>query len=177
VSVNRHAGGAIAEVKTMPGLYETDVAAVLHAAKQRFGLDLDGIHGLSHWERVRENGVRVAQHSGANLLIVELFAYLHDSCREDDGSDPEHGERAARFAGSLRGTVLQLADEDFALLHQAIRDHTLGLTQADVTVMACWDADRLDLGRVFIKPHASRLCTDYAKRTETIEWALRRSRA
>ena len=42
---------------------------------------------------------------------------------------------------------------------------------SDVTIQICWDADRLDLGRVGITPHPSRLCTAAAKRLETITWA------
>jgi uncharacterized protein len=40
-----------------------------------------------------------------------------------------------------------------------------------VTIPTCWDSDRLDLGRVGIMPHPSRLCTDAAERPETIKWA------
>src|SRR5262252_10914227 len=127
---------------------KTDFQEVVRAAKERFALDLHGIHGVPHWQRVRENGLRLARYTGADRLIVELFAYLHDCCREDDRSDPGHGGRAADFAASLRGTLIHLSEEDFALLHQAIRDHELGLTKGDITVLTCWDADRLDLGRV-----------------------------
>jgi uncharacterized protein len=155
---------------------QTDFQQVVRAAKQRFVLDLHGIHGVPHWQRVRENGLRIAKHSEANRLIVELFAYLHDCCREDDLSDPGHGERAAAFATSLRGTLIHLTEEDFALLHAAIRDHELGLTKGDITVQTCWDADRLDLGRVRRRPNPSYLCTEYARRQETIEWAFKRSR-
>ncbi len=154
-----------------------DLQQVVRAAKERFRLELHGLHGVSHWQRVQENGLRLAQHTGANRLIVELFAFLHDCCREDDGSDPGHGARAALFAETLRGTLLHLSDEDFALLHEAIRDHELGLTRGDVTVLTCWDADRLDLGRVGRRPQARYLGTEYAQRRETIDWAWKRSRS
>jgi uncharacterized protein len=154
----------------------TDFRQVVRAARQRFVLDLHGIHGVPHWQRVRENGLRIAKHSGADPLIVELFAYLHDCCREDDRSDPGHGERAAEFSESLRGTVIHLSDAAFAILHEAIRDHELGRTRGDVTVRTCWDADRLDLGRVRRRPDPRYLGTEYARRHETIEWAYKRSR-
>ncbi len=153
----------------------TDFQSVVRAAKQRFKLNLRGIHGVRHWQRVRENGLRIAKHSGAHKLMVELFAFLHDCCREDDRSDPGHGERAALFAESLRGSLIQLADDDFTLLHQAIRDHELGYTKGEVTVVTCWDADRLDLGRVRKRPDPAYLCTEFAKAKSTIEWAYRRS--
>jgi uncharacterized protein len=156
---------------------QTDFQEIVRAARERFVLDLRGIHGIAHWQRVRENGLRIAKHTGANRLLVELFAYLHDCCREDDRSDLGHGERAAHFAQTLRGTSLHLSDEDFNLLHEAIRDHELGRTRAEITVMTCWDADRLDLGRVRRRPNPIYLCTDFAKQKSTIEWAYKRSRS
>src|SRR5215468_4281785 len=142
------------------GFHQTDFQQVVRVAKGRFVLGLHGIHGVSHWQRVRENGLRIARHSGADPLIVELFAFLHDCCREDDGSDPGHGERAAEFAASLRGTLLHLGDEDFDLLYEAISDHELGRTRGDITVLTCWDADRLDLGRVYRRPNPAYLGTE-----------------
>lgn len=153
----------------------TDVGQVVQAAKERFALGLRGIHGIRHWTRVRENGHRLAKHTGANKQVVELFAFLHDCCREDDGSDPYHGDRAAEFALTLRGTLIHLTDEDFALLFEAIRDHHRGGTRGEITVLTCWDADRLDLGRVGIRPHPRYLCTDFARTSATIDWAYRRS--
>jgi uncharacterized protein len=153
----------------------TDFHQVALAAKQRFVLDLHDIHGVAHWQRVRENGLRIAKHSGADKQLVELFAFLHDCCREDDSHDPGHGERAAEFAKSLRGKLLHLHDAEFALLYEAIRDHELGQTRGDITVVTCWDADRLDLGRVGIRPRAEYLCTDFAKEKTTIAWAYKRS--
>jgi uncharacterized protein len=55
--------------------------------------------------------------------------------------------------------------------YRACRGHTHERTHPDVTIQTCWDADRLDLGRVGITPHPSRLCTQAAKRSETIKWA------
>jgi uncharacterized protein len=156
---------------------QTDFQQVVCAAKERFVLDLHGIHGVPHLQRVRENGLRIAKHSGAKQLVVELLAYLHDCCRGDDGSDAGHGERAAVFTATLRGTLIHLSEEDFALLHEAIRDHELGLTKGNITVLTCWDADRLDLGRVWRRPNPRYLCTEYGRRKDTIEWAYQRSRS
>jgi uncharacterized protein len=61
------------------------------------------------------------------------------------------------------------------MLHYACSFHTGGLTDADPTVQACWDADRLDLGRVYITPDPRYLCTPVAKRTDTIQWADERA--
>jgi uncharacterized protein len=79
--------------------------------------------------------------------------------------------RAAEFARTLRGRLFDLADHEFRLLHRAYAGHTHERTHPDVTVRTCWDADRLDLGRVGITPHPSRLCTEAAKRPELIKWA------
>lgn len=144
--------------------------------EQGFALRLEGIHGTAHWARVRANGLRLAEQTGANPKVVELFAYLHDSKRLNDGHDPQHGARAARFAASIRISLLDLSDSDFELLRFACEFHTDGLTEADVTVQTCWDADRLDLGRIGVRPDPRRLCTSAAREPDTIEWALARSR-
>ncbi|HZZ78116.1 MAG TPA: hypothetical protein VFE62_06340 [Gemmataceae bacterium] len=154
-----------------------EIREVIRVAKDRFILDVHGIHGVAHWQRVRENGLRIAKHTGADPRLVELFAFLHDCCREDDGADPGHGKRAAEFAQSLRGDALHLDDADFDTLFIAIRDHELGYTRGDVTVITCWDADRLDLGRVWIRPEPRYLCTKHARQEETIRWAYERSQA
>jgi len=52
----------------------------------------------------------------------------------------------------------------FAFLHDS---HTTG----DATVLACWDADQLDLGRVGIRHHPERLCAPHARQGRSIEAA------
>jgi uncharacterized protein len=147
--------------------------ALLRTLKAQFALDWEGIHGIRHWERVRENGFRLAALTGATPLVVELFALFHDSRRENDGHDPHHGARAAEFARTLAGSML--APSDLELLATACRDHSKGFTEGDVTVTTCWDSDRLDLGRVGTKPRPHRLCTAAARDPAMIEWAYARS--
>ncbi|MCB2041992.1 MAG: hypothetical protein KDH48_15080, partial [Rhodoferax sp.] len=64
------------------------------------------------------------------------------------------------------------------LLQAACRGHSDGHRAGhDVTVLTCWDADRLDLGRVGIRPLPERLCTAAAREPVVLEWAYRRSLA
>lgn len=143
--------------------------------RSHFLLDWQGVHGAPHWARVRENGLKLSTHTGANTRVVELFSFIHDSCRQNELKDPDHGSRAATFARKLAGSILILNDLEIAQLETACEGHSKGLLEADITVCTCWDADRLDLGRVGIKPDPTKLCTEAAKRPETIEWAYKRS--
>ena len=150
---------------------------LIREIRLQYQLNWRGIHGIGHFLRVRENGLRVARENGALVPVVELFAFLHDARRLNDSRDPGHGSRAAELARSLHGTFFQLAPEELELLEYACRFHTDGLTEGDITVQTCWDSDRLDLGRAHIKPRASKLCTDVAKDPQVIEWAYGRSLA
>lgn len=148
---------------------------LIQILRRQFALDWGGIHGARHWGRVRENGLRLAERTGAKPRVVELFAFLHDSRRLNDARDPLHGPRAADFARKLARTALQIEPADLELLATACHGHSDGLTSGDITVLTCWDADRLDLGRVGIKPHPSRLCTEAARDPAMLEWAYHRS--
>ena len=149
---------------------------LLRVVRGRFALQGTGIHGVPHWLRVRDNGLRLAEVTGARRDVVELFALLHDSRRLNDVHDPLHGERAAGFAQELSGTHFELDADGLGLLLAACRGHSDGLLEGDVTVLTCWDADRLDLGRVGVRPHPTRLCTPAAREPGVLEWAWRRSR-
>ena len=37
-----------------------------------------GVHGVVHWARVFENGVQLAEQTGANVEVVKLFAEHQD---------------------------------------------------------------------------------------------------
>jgi uncharacterized protein len=149
---------------------------LLHHIQSQYALRLEGIHGLAHWQRVCENGLCLAAETGADAAIVEFFAFLHDACRQSDGRDHDHGPRAAALVRSLQGTLLHLRKHDLELLAYACEHHTRGLIEADLTVQVCWAADRLDLGRIGIRPNPVRLCTPVARDPALVEWAWRRSR-
>src|SRR3954466_1645131 len=80
----------------------TNIALILQAVLEEYALPWDGDHGVAHWARVLENGLRLAGETGANVEVVRLFAILHDSRRVSEATDPDHGPRAAEFARTLR---------------------------------------------------------------------------
>jgi uncharacterized protein len=140
-----------------------------------YSLPERGFHGVVHWARVLENGLKLAESTGANADVLRLFAVFHDSRRENDGSDPDHGRRGADLAATLRGRLFNLPDAEFDILYRACEWHTEGRSDPDMTVLTCWDADRLDLGRVGILPSPKYLCTKAAKSPNVIDWAHTRS--
>ncbi len=115
--------------------------------------------------------------SGLAIIGTAWFAFLHDSQRVNDGRDPWHGRRAADFAVKLRreGVLDELDAPSFEHLCEAMRLHSDGHTTGEPAIVACWDADRLDLGRVGISPDPSRLCTRHAMDAAIIELAHRLS--
>ena len=154
------------------------VHKALAVVRPQFRLDfLDGIHGLPHWSRVWFHGRALAARLDVNPGVLAWFAFLHDSQRHNDGRDPAHGARAADFAVRLRrqGVIDELDAPAFERLCEAMRLHSDGHTTGDATLLACWDADRLDLARVGIRPEPQRLCTGAARDASTIDAAVRMS--
>jgi len=94
---------------------------------------MDGPHGVVHWARVLENGVRIADEVGVDRELVELFALFHDSRLETECVDHPHGLRGGEFARFLRGSLVHLDDSRFELLFEACRLHTDGFTEANIT--------------------------------------------
>ncbi|QEH36192.1 hypothetical protein OJF2_47520 [Aquisphaera giovannonii] len=150
---------------------EPDIPRILREVLKDYALPWDGDHGVAHWARVLENGERLAKATGADLAVVRLFAVLHDSRRVNEHGDPGHGARGAELARELRGLLFDLDDPRFRLLHRACAGHTDETTHPDVTIRTCWDADRLDLGRVGIEPDPQWLGTDAARDPEMLKWA------
>ncbi len=128
------------------------------------------IHGELHWRTVGANGLWLAEPlDSADTLVIFLFALLHDSMRENDSVDPEHGPRAADFAGELHAEgVLALTAQQLEMLQYACFEHTNGLVSDDPTVGACWDADRLDLPRVGVTPNPALFSTERARNGEYV---------
>jgi uncharacterized protein len=150
---------------------------LLREIRGDFRLDWYGVHGAAHWARVYRHGQVLGARMGADLRVTELFAFLHDSQREDEYQDPGHGTRAADYAVWLhRRHRFELDRAALALLQTACRHHSDGLIEGDITVQVCWDADRLDLGRVGIKPDIQRLATPAARDPQYLEHAQQWSR-
>jgi uncharacterized protein len=138
----------------------------------QFRISTDGVHGPSHWARVKHHGLAVGAEVGADLLVVELFSFLHDSQRRNEFEDKFHGERAAEYAASMNRRYFDLQDTQLSQLVNAIRFHSGGDVHQCSTIQTCWDADRLDLGRVGIKPSARYLSPIGAKHIKTAyEWS------
>ena len=160
-----------------PSLPESDILEVREFAK--IGWRLGSTHGLSHWQRVERNGIILSMENGQirddiNIKVVRFFAYLHDKCRLNDWTDIEHGVRSANMLPTIRKTILKdFTDEEVSLLERACRYHTTELRTGNPTIDVCFDADRLDLGRVGIVPNPKRMATEqgayYAANIHLIE--------
>jgi uncharacterized protein len=153
----------------------TIIHKALNAVRPHFRLQLrHGIHGVPHWSRVWLHGRMLSAALDVNPAVLAWFAFLHDSQRFNDHHDPLHGDRAADFALQLQRehVITELNAMEFENLCDAMRLHSDGHTSAPATIQACWDSDRLDLGRVGIRPNPSRLCTELAKKAATIDAAM-----
>jgi hypothetical protein len=125
---------------------------------------LSPIHGLTHWRRVFENGLIIANETRANVDLVELFALFHDSCRLNDSKDPDHGRRAAEWVASMRSDFSNIPEDLFQYLLEALHDHTHVRHTDNIHIATCWDADRLDLGRVGTIPDPEYMNTEIGKK-------------
>lgn len=122
----------------------------------------DGAHGIHHWINVRNNGVKLAQLNNANEEVVKLFALFHDACRTNEFNDPNHGGRGAQLAYRLF-EYLNITKDELLILCRACEYHTTGLKgETDITILTCWDADRLDMKRFGISIDPQYLCTSSA---------------
>ena len=156
-----------------------DKQGLLKHLRSQFLLDWHGLHGIPHWARVRLNGLMLARENGANAHVVELFSFFHDARRVSEHGDAGHGARGSALAVQLRGRYFEATSAEMDLLQEACVQHSDGLTTGDITVLTCWDADRLDLARAGVTPRA--LCTEAAKketnllkaRQRAVAWMLR----
>jgi uncharacterized protein len=153
-----------------------DWPALTRRVLKSYKLELNGLHGPGHWLRVRENGIALASRTvEADAELVELFALLHDSKREDDGRDRYHGERAAEFVRALHAEGdLGLSADRLEILAAACAGHHHPQVSADPTIGCCWDADRLELARLQYPPDPDLLSTAAALDAGIQRWAWER---
>lgn len=133
----------------------TPLGPLLAAVRERTTNRTSTIHGEAHWRTVAAVARSLLEVEPlADPAVVFAFALLHDAMRKDDGRDPFHGARAAGLARDLaRDGLLRLREHQLVVLCAALTEHAGGTTTTDPTTAACWDADRLTLGRVGIRPN------------------------
>jgi uncharacterized protein len=134
-----------------------------HVSAGFFGDPIYSQHGPAHWKRVERNGLLLSTRTGADIVVVRLFALFHDSRRENEMDDPDHGLRGAQYAKSLNGFLFDLDEQRLALLDYACTWHTDVDHSDNPTIGTCWDADRLDLGRVGMIPNRNLMSTEFGK--------------
>jgi uncharacterized protein len=144
------------------------VEKIKEIAQSNIKIDSD-IHGIDHWDAVHENAIFLSMQEGVDELVVRLFAYLHDSKRYDDNEDYFHGERAAQFVDELceeNGALSTLSFTQRTMLRTACYYHNKGVVSEDITIGACYDADRLELVRegVNILPDPKLMSTPMGKK-------------
>lgn len=154
-----------------------DGRGLLGYLRTQFAIDWHGYHVIAHWTRVRVNGLMLAPVTGANRHVVELFAFFHDARRLNEHVDDGHGARGAVLAKQLKGRYFAATDGEMDLLEYACRYHGNGENTGDKTVLTCWDADGLDLGRVGVPPDLDYLCTDAARQPGNLRRAHERALA
>jgi len=142
---------------------EIDWPLLWRTVSDQFPLGHESTHGPAHWRRVERNGLLLASRTGADTTVVRLFAVFHDSRRENENTDPEHGLRGAALATQFRGTYFDLEDDAFDKLVHACTWHTEEPSHSDPTIGTCFDADRLDLGRVGIIPSEEYMSTEFGR--------------
>jgi uncharacterized protein len=143
----------------------SNITSLCTIIESQFALGAGSIHGRWHWDKVWQLGRQIGEKNGADIEVVQLFAYLHDCKRETEEIDAHHGTRSAEYTqelfekGHLNITAAQLAQLTFACRFHN-QDHA---QSSDITIQTCWDADRLDLPRVGISVNPEMLFTQAAK--------------
>jgi len=134
----------------------------------RFRLGDWSLHGPAHWKRVESAGLELveAMHADqqAGVLAVRLFAVFHDAERQNETFDPAHGAGGAALVEQMHGEHFELSPDRLSLLMFACRHHHEGMISKDPTIGACWDADRLNLPRVGIRPVSRLMSTAEGRR-------------
>lgn len=110
------------------------------------------LHGQDHWQGVTAQALWLAHSTGLGtkgITTALLFGVLHDCRRENDGYDPDHGERAAEAL--MECPILTHLPAPFvATLSDSLILHDKGETTSNPLKGLGWDSDRSLLGRVGI---------------------------
>ena len=138
----------------------------------------DAAHGFDHILRVWHLCQRIGQAEGADLIILQVAALLHDVARGRQGDDDCHAEASAIAAQDLlAGAPAAYVDR----VAQAIREHRYrsGPAPSSLEAQVLFDADKLDaigaigIARAFAYggAHGQRLTPETWDENEAIDLA------
>jgi uncharacterized protein len=104
-------------------------------------------HDAEHVERVRQLALRIAEKEGADMIVVEAAALMHDLGRwiEKKDSTKDHAEESVNIAKEiLKG--LDMPDDKVEAILYAIKVHRFskGIMPDTKEAKVLQDADRLD---------------------------------
>lgn len=135
-------------------------------------IPIDSIHGYNHWKNVEKIGHYIADKNGADKEVISAFAFLHDIGRTRESEEAGHGKEAFKIiTEQLSKDKLELSADQYRKLLDAVFQHDMANAESDdITVQTCWDADRLDLPRVYIFPDRELLYTKEGKSEETFNY-------
>ena len=84
-------------------------------------------------------------------------------------AENNHGLRGAEFAKECREAKLfEIDDVRFEKLYHACKFHTHERSNDDPTISTCYDADRLDLGRVGIPLDPKKMATSFGSQIASL---------
>lgn len=160
---------------TKEDIYKVIPKKILKQIIKEYELDIyKGIHGIDHWSRVLINGLKIAENNNANKNIIIAFSFFHDVRRVRECGDPEHGLRGAKYIQTFKYKI-NLNKEELEKTMIACEGHSSIIHHEDIDIATCWDADRLDLYRVGVKPDSEFLNTEFAQDKNNICDATKRS--
>ena len=161
-------GAPLAPLSVLEG---SNAAALLNEVLTRSTGKDSTLHGEEHWRRVAAAGAFLCERTpGANPAVVFLFSLFHDAMRRNDGEDPGHGGRGAALASALlQEGFYKLPEAGAGRLREACERHDTGEASGDPIIGTCWDADRLNLWRVGVRPDPALLSTAAARDPMMVE--------
>jgi uncharacterized protein len=128
------------------------IASTEDYVKDRLPIDATG-HDWHHVFRVRRHALRIAEAEGADRLIVDLAALLHDIAdHKFHGGDETAGPRAARQWLERQAAPAELVDEVCQIIERlSFKGAGVAAESLSLAGQCVQDADRLDaLGAIGI---------------------------
>ena len=127
------------------------------------GVTHSTLHGDDHWRCVAATGLALAPWLGdVDRTLVFCFGLLHDTRRRTDSFDPSTALARRRSRTSCAKRRARPRRRTIREPHGGARRPRERLVSTDPTIGTCWDADRLHLPRVGIRPRRELVSTEAA---------------